>query len=154
MEEVDSVFTSEIDVKDVRETTVITVDLEPNRSTVHLVERREADVQLVIEEEFIIRKIALNLRPGNLPEDLVLEPPETGVTAVIKILKRIEKSFRENQVYARVEVSPVEGAGVYELPLSFETTNSDVVLIRMEPERLEVTVESRPQKAGSGGTGA
>jgi YbbR domain-containing protein len=153
MDSVDSVFTSEIDLGEVRETTVINANLETNRSTVHLVDPREVEVQLTIEEEFIIRKIVLNLRSAGLPEGYALESAESGITAVIKIPKRIERSFRESQVYARIDVSPVDGAGVYELPLSFETTNSDVVLIRMEPERLEVTVEEPAPEAETGGTG-
>jgi YbbR domain-containing protein len=149
---VESVFTEEIDVSEMRESTVVRADLETGRKTVQVVDREAVDVQITIEEDFIIKRIELSLRARNLGEDLVLGAPEEIVTALVKVPKRMERSFKEKQVYAVVDCSGVREPGVYDLPLTFESENDSVVLMRMEPEALRIVIEPREEGA-PGSTG-
>ncbi len=142
LETIESVYTREINLKNVTETTIFKVNIDTTNNRISLGKIKSVNVRVVVKEEFIVKRVAgINVYAMNLKDGLSFSIEETEVSVLLKLPKRKERNFTEDMVYTYVDCAGIEKPGKYHLPLLFRSEQQDITLVKMEPET--VTVEIR-----------
>lgn len=142
LNETESLYTEEIDIRNLTETTVVEAHIETGNEKLSLVNSETVGVRIVIKEEFAIKRVSdLSIYPINLAEGLVADTGEPEVSALVKFPKRLEKDIKSGQVYAYVDCESITMAGDYDLPLMFQSDVEGVTPVKVEPETITVHIE-------------
>jgi YbbR domain-containing protein len=140
-----AVYTEEINIRSLTETTVIDASLEIERDKLTLVDEQSVNVKITIKEEFTLKRVdSVLIYPLNLSEGLVADITGQEVSALVRIPQRLERDFREKQVYAYVDCGSITEPGDYELPLSLQSDVEEVTAVKIEPSSIELHVEEAP----------
>jgi len=142
LNETESLYTEEIDIRNLTETTVVEAHIETGNEKLSLVNSETVGVRIVIKEEFAIKRVSdLSIYPINLAEGLVADTGEPEVSALVKFPKRLEKDIKSGQVYAYVDCESITMAGDYDLSLMFQSDVEGVTPVKVEPETITVHIE-------------
>jgi YbbR domain-containing protein len=142
LRELSSVYTEEINIRNLTETTVIPAKLEITDDKLTLVGVESVDVKISIKEEFTMKRLnGVSIYPINLAVQFVAETAEQEVSVLLRIPLRLERDLSATQVYAYVDCGAITEPGEYDLPLSLESDVAGVTLVKMEPPSVEVRVK-------------
>ncbi len=139
---VESVYTREINLKNVTETTIFKVNIDTSNPRITLGEVQSVNVRVVVKEEFVVKKVAgIPVYAMNLKDNLTFSINDIEVSVLLKLPKRKEKDFTEDLVYVYVDCEDIEKPGVYHLPLLFRSEREDITLVKIEPETVPVEIK-------------
>jgi YbbR domain-containing protein len=142
--EIDSVYTVDIDVSGLTETTIKDVAINLENDKIKLVDESKVSVKAIVKEEYVVRRISeIPIVPMNLKEGLRAHSSVSTASVLVKLPKRLEKELDRNAVTAVVECGDLEAAGMYHLPVLMELKMEGTSFINYEPRSVEVTVEKR-----------
>ncbi|MBN2324429.1 MAG: hypothetical protein JXQ30_11895 [Spirochaetes bacterium] len=139
--DIDSVYTEDIDVSGLTETTIKDVAINLENDKITLVDESTVTIKAIVKEEYVVRRIsevpivAINLKGGLLARSSI-----TTASVLVKLPKRLEKDLDLDVVTAVVECGDVETVGRYHLPVLMETKMEGASFINYEPRSVEVTV--------------
>jgi YbbR domain-containing protein len=140
-----AVYTEEINIRNLTETTVIEAALEIEGDKLTLVGEKSVNVKIMIKEEFTIRRVSsILIYPINLSEEFTMDIAGQDVSALIRIPQRLERDFRDTQVYAYVDCGSITESGEYDLPLQLQSDVGGVSVVKIEPPSIEVRIEEAP----------
>jgi YbbR domain-containing protein len=139
LETIGSVYTREINLKDVSETTIFKVNLDTSNKKISLGAVKSVNVKVVVKEEFVVKRVAgIPVYAMNLKDGLSFSIKDTEVSVLLKLPKRKERNFKED-VYVYVDCTGIEKPGLYHLPLLFKS-EQDMTLVKIEPETVPVEI--------------
>jgi hypothetical protein len=141
------VYTEEINIRNLTETTVIEAKLEIGGDKLTPVGVESVNVKISIKEEFTIKRVSgVLIYPINLAEEFVADTAGQEVSALIRIPRRLERDFSETQVYAYVDCGAITEPGKYDLPLILQSDVEGVTPVKIEPASIEVRVKEAPNE--------
>ncbi len=142
MTNIDSVYTKDINIGKLTETTVKEVGINLEDNKLSPVSDRVIDVKVIIKEVYVVKRINnIPIIPVNLKEGLKAVLKDSSVSVLTKIPKRIEKSFTSDQVFAYIECEVIDEPGIFHLPVLFKTEWEGVTFIKFEPRSIEIVIE-------------
>lgn len=143
---IDSVYTEDVNIGSLKETTVKEVGVNLPGTKISLVNDETVSVKIVIKEIFVLKRIyGVPVVPINVGEDFNAIIEDATASVVLKITKRIERSISRAKLSLYVDCMDVDEPGTFPLPIQFETDIIDVSLIKIEPRSVDVTVEIIPE---------
>ncbi len=141
LEAVKSVYTREINLKNITETTIFKVNIDTSNSKITLGQVQSVNVKVVVKEEFVVKRVAgISVHAMNLKDGLSFSINDTEVSVLLKLPKRTEREFTEDLVYVYVDCADIEKPGLYHLPLLFRSEYDDISLVKIEPETVPVEI--------------
>jgi len=141
--QIESVYTKEINVKNLTETTVIEVSVDTADEKIELVNESLINVKVIIRKEFVVKKVeGINIYPVNLKEGFTSTLQDVDLTVLLKIPKKGEKQFRVEQVYIWVDCENIDKPGTYTLPLLFKADSDDTTLVKLDPPSIEIQIKN------------
>ncbi len=142
LENVESVYTREINLKDITETTIFKVNIDTANSRITLGQVKSVNVKVVVKEEFVVKRVAgIPVYAMNLNDGFSFSINNTEVSVLLKLPKRKERDFSENLVYIYVDCADIDKPGMYHLPLLFRSEREDITLVKIEPETAPVEIK-------------
>ena len=142
--EIESVYTVDIDVSGLTETTIKDVAINLENDKITLVNERTVSVKVIVKEEYVVRRISeIPIVPTSLKEGLSVKAPVSFASVLVKLPKRLEKELVRETVTAVVECGDAEDAGMYHLPVLVELKMEGASFINYEPRSVEVTIEKQ-----------
>jgi YbbR domain-containing protein len=139
--DIESVYTEEINIRNLTENTVVETEVEIGNEKISLVDDRPVNVRILVKEEFAVKRVSgITIYPVNVNEGLLAEIGDQEVSALVKLPKRLEKEFVDEQVYAYVDCQNITETGDYDLTVWFESDVEEVSLVKLEPATVTVTV--------------
>jgi len=146
MKNIDSVYTKDININNLTETTVKEVELDIRDGKILPENDSVVNVKIIIREQYVVKKVTKNeIIPLNLTENLTTEILGGSATVLLRLPKRIEKEFSADQFILYVDLEGINEPGVHTLPIVFETHRRDVFLIKIEPEAVDVELKTATQ---------
>ena len=147
LNEVESVYTKELNFRNLTETTVIEVELETGSDKITLINNEPVSVRILIREEFVIKRVSsVMIYPVNVAEGLMPDLGEQQVSVLLKLPKRLESEFRDEQVYVYVDCTDINETGDYSLPVSFQSDIKGASLVRVDPPTVTVRMGETPEE--------
>ncbi len=141
LKDLDAIYTKDISIKSLTETTVIEVGLNIENSKISLEDNVSVSVKIIIKEQYVVRRINKEeIGTINLGEAFQVYFEELSVSVLLKLPKRIEKDFTSRYISLSVDCTDITTPGNYNLPIIFESKTNDVTLINMEPQSINVMV--------------
>lgn len=148
IESVDSVYTEEIDVSGMTETTVLEVDLERGDEKVQLSGQKQVKIRVLVKEEYAVRRYdEIRIRTVNVRKGLVASLEADRVSVLLKMPRRMIPEFRTSEIYVYVDCADIEEEGEYRLPgfLRADVEEASLIsTIRIDPRSIKVRVEKEP----------
>jgi YbbR domain-containing protein len=145
--EVESVYTKEVNFRNLTETTVMEVELETGSDKITLINNEPVSVKILIREEFVIKRVSsVTVYPVNVAEGLIPDLGEQQVSVLFKLPKRFEPAFRDDQVYVYVDCTDISETGDYPLPVSFQSDIAGASLVRVDPPTVRVRMGEVPEE--------
>jgi YbbR domain-containing protein len=145
MKDTQSVYTRDINIGSLTETTVMEMNIETGDEKITLLNDAPVDVRIVVKEEFALARLAdIAVFPVNLSEGLTAEILADELNVLVKIPKRLEKRFSPEKMYAQVDCEGITGPGEYELPLIFQSEIPRTTLVKIEPDVVMVRISEPP----------
>ena len=139
---IDSVYTEDIDVSGLTETTIKEVKIKLDNDKLSLAAGDTVNVKAVVKEVYIVKHVEdVPIVPVNLKEGLRALLPGSAVSVLVKIPKRMEHGITRDIVVAMVECESIEDPGVFHLPVILETRTESVSFVNFEPRSVEITIE-------------
>ena len=136
---VESVNTRKVDIGNMTETTVIEIELETGSDKITLVRDQPVNIKIFIREEFVLKRVSsVVVYPVNVAEGLIPDLGEQEVSVLIKLPKRLESGFKNEQVYAYVDCVEIGETGDYLLPVMFQSDIEEVALVKVDPPTISV----------------
>lgn len=146
MKNIDSVYTKDININNLTETTMKEVELDIRDGKILPENDSVVNVKIIIREQYVVKKVIKNeIIPLNLTENLTTEILGGPATVLLRLPKRIEKEFSADQFILYVDLEGINEPGVHTLPIVFETNRRDVYLIKIEPEAVDVELKIAEQ---------
>jgi YbbR domain-containing protein len=147
-----NVYTEQIDISRIHETTVMKVALEAPGGPFRLMGSTHVKARIVMREEFVIKKVSLEqIRIEHLPEGLIAMISESAaVSALIRIPRRREGVFNGSQVYAAADCSEVTGPGDHLVPLGLGGGGEHALVVNIQPPEIQIRVEKTDQQEAGG----
>jgi YbbR domain-containing protein len=135
LDEIDSIYTNNINIRNLTETTVMETVVDTADEKISLVGTQSVNVKIVIREEFAVKRVSpIIVYPINVREGLVPILQDQEISVLIKIPRRLEREFINQQVYGFVDCVNIEAPGEYILPVMFQSDIADIVLVKIEPQ--------------------
>lgn len=137
-----SVYTEDIDVSGLTETTIKDAKINLSDDKILLVNGDSVTIKAIVKEVYVVKRIEdVPIVMANLKEDLRALLPGSAVSALVKVPQRIEKGLTRDMVVAEVECKDIESPGVFYLPVLVKTRTENTTCIDFEPRTVEITVE-------------
>jgi YbbR domain-containing protein len=138
---VESVNTRKVDIGNMTETTVMEIELETGSDKITLVRNQPVSIKIFIREEFVLKRVSsVVVYPVNVAEGLIPDLGEQEVSVLIKLPKRLESGFKNEQVYAYIDCGEIGETGDYLLPVTFQSDIEEVALVEVDPPTVSVHV--------------
>ncbi len=136
---VESVNTRKVDIGNMTETTVMEIELETGSDKITLVRDQPVSIKIFIREEFVLKRVSgVVIYPINVAEGLIPDLGEQEVSVLIKLPKRLESGFKNEQVYAYVDCVEIGETGDYLLPVTFRSDIEEVAFVEVDPPAISV----------------
>lgn len=136
---VESVNTRKVDIGNMTETTVMEIELETGSDKITLVRDQPVSIKIFIREEFVLKRVSsVVIYPINVAEGLIPDLGEQEVSVLIKLPKRLESGFKNEQVYAYVDCVEIGETGDYLLPVTFQSDIEEVAFVEVDPPAISV----------------
>ncbi|MCK4925620.1 MAG: YbbR-like domain-containing protein, partial [Spirochaetes bacterium] len=136
---VESVNTRKVDIGNMTETTVMEIELETGSDKITLVRDQPVSIKIFIREEFVLKRVSsVVILPINVAEGLIPDLGEQEVSVLIKLPKRLESGFKNEQVYAYVDCVEIGETGDYLLPVTFQSDIEEVAFVEVDPPAISV----------------
>ena len=151
IETVEFINTTRIDIQDLTETTVMDVDVETGSDKITLVRDQTVSITIFIREEFVLKRVNdVVVFPFNVADGLVPDLAEQKVSLLVQVPKRLESWFNDELVYAFVDCLEIDEAGIYELPVIFQSGMEEATLVEVEPSTvtIQMTITAEQPPAG------
>lgn len=146
MNGIDSIYTEDIGIGNLTETTVKEVGINLPFTKISLVNNEVVRVKIVIIEKFVLKRIyGVQVVPINVGEDFNAKIGDAATSVLIKIPKRIERSISREKLGLYVDCVDIDEPGTFPLLIHFETDIDDISLIKIEPRSVDVIVEIKPE---------
>jgi YbbR domain-containing protein len=141
IETVESVNTRKVDIANMTETTVLEIELETGSDKITLVRDLPVSIKIFIREEFVLKRVSnVVVYPVNVAEGLIPDLGEQEVSVLIKLPKRLESGFKNDQVYVYVDCVEIGETGDYLLPVTFQSDIEEVALVEADPSTISVHI--------------
>lgn len=141
IKDIDTVYTKDIDIKSLTETTVKEVGLNIKDSRITLENDTAISVKIIIKEQYVVKRMYWNtIVLLNLNENFNAEIKDITVSVLLRIPKRIERVFSDEQYHLYVDCQNIDEPGNFHLPIIFETESKDITLIKTEPSSVDVII--------------
>jgi YbbR domain-containing protein len=142
VDSIESVYTVDIDVSGITETTIKSVDINLDDDKISLIDNRPVSVKAVVKELYVVERVEeIPIVPVKLNVELRALLPVSSISALVRIPKRMEKGLTREMVVAVVDFTDVNSPGVFYLPVVVRAKIDGVSFINFEPRSVEVTVE-------------
>ncbi len=137
-----SVYTEDIDVSGLTETTIKDVKITLHDDKILLMSEDSVTIKAIVKEVYVVKRVEdVPIVMMNLRENLRALLPSSAVSALVKVPKRLEKSLTRDMIVATVECKDIESPGVFYLPVLVKTRMENVTFINFEPRTVEITIE-------------
>jgi YbbR domain-containing protein len=141
LKSLDAIYTKDINIQSLTETTVMEVGLNIENSQISLEDNNSVSVKIIIKEQFVVRRFKKDeVGILNLDEAFHVHFEEVLISVLLKLPKRMEKDFTARYINLFVDCTSITGPGDYNLPIIFESEKNDVTLINIEPQSINAAV--------------
>jgi YbbR domain-containing protein len=141
VQKIESVYTEDINVSGLRETTVKEVKITLENDKITLVDENTVNVKAIVKEVYVVKRVEeIPIVPLHLKEGLRALLSESSVSALVKLPQRLEKSMEREMMVAVVECGDIHAAGLFHMPVTVETKMEGASVINFEPLTVEVSV--------------
>jgi YbbR domain-containing protein len=143
VKKVNSLHTESITIDGLAESVVKNSRVKIEDGKISLTDVSRVTVSILIEEEYVIRRYeGLQIEIRSLGSGLraLAVPPAALVT--VKVPRRLEESLSVRSLHVYINGESVDRQGTYELPLLFMTDLEGATLVRLEPQRIDLIVET------------
>jgi len=141
LKSIESVYTREINLKNITETTIFKVNIDTSNHRITLGKIQSVNVKVMVKEEFVVKRVAgIPVYAMNLNGDFSFSINDMEVSVLLKLPKRKERDFTQDLIYVYVDCKDIKKPGVYHLPLLFRSEREDITLVKIEPETLSVEI--------------
>jgi len=142
---IDSVYTSEIDIGKLKTTTISEIEIKSEEKKFSLISNKKVSARIIIKEQYIIKRIpSAHISIQNLKDGLKPDLEVENVNISIRLPKRIENNFSLDKILVFIDLSAIDKPGSYTIPVLFETSVSNITLIKIEPETINLKLVSIP----------
>ncbi len=149
IETLESVYTKDISIKNLTETTVKEVELDLPDEKISVDESMVVSVKIIIKEQFVLKRLEKKeIVPQNLNEGYNAVVADTAVAVLLKVPKRLEREITAESMIIYVDCEDVENAGTFTLPLKIDSSSDDITLLKAEPDSVTIEVTEKTESAG------
>jgi len=149
IETLESVYTKDINIKNLTETTVKEVGLDLPDEKISVDESMVVSVKIIIKEQFVLKRLEKkDIVPQNLNEGYVAVVGETAVSVLLKVPKRLEREITAESMTVYVDCEDVENVGTFTLPLKVDISGEDITLLKTEPDSVTIEVTEKTENTG------
>ncbi|KPJ89151.1 MAG: hypothetical protein AMS17_03095 [Spirochaetes bacterium DG_61] len=142
-----SVYTKDININNLTETTVREVELNIGDSRILPEEEPVVRVRIVIKEQYVLRKFSKEeILYRNLTEELEADIEGQPISVLLRIPRVIEKDFSQDRFVLYVDLKSISSPGEFDIPVLFETVVPNISRIRLEPDTVVVKVRVKTKK--------
>jgi YbbR domain-containing protein len=152
LKNLNSVYTRDIDIRNITETTLREVAVDIKDSKIMVEGPESVSVRIIVKEQYVLKRITKReVLPRNLAKEFSAQLENRPISLLLRIPRILERVFSQEQCTLFIDLEQIRSPGVYQLPLVFETDVSDVSLMNMDPERIEVKVQMMTKKQAESG---
>ncbi len=142
----ESVYTKDISIKNLTETTVKEVGLDLPDEKISLDEEMVVSVKVIIKEQYVLKRIEKKeVLPQNLKEGYDAMIEDVTVSTLIKVPKRLERELSAESISIFVDCEEVDEAGTFTLPLGVNSMIRDITFLKTEPNTVTIAVKKKKE---------
>jgi hypothetical protein len=145
----ETVYTKDISIKNLTETTVKEVGLDLPDEKIFLDEETVISVKVIIKEQFVLKRIEKKeVLLRNLADHYDAHIEEKEISVLLKVPKRLEREISAESIRIFVDCAEIDETGKFTLPLGADSTVRDVTFLKTEPNTaaIEVGVKKEPSR--------
>jgi YbbR domain-containing protein len=149
IETLESVYTKDINIKNLTETTVKEVGLDLPDEKISVDESMVVSVKIIIKEQFVLKRLEKKeIVPQNLSEGYDAFVEDTPISVLFKVPKRLEREITAESIVIYVDCEDIENTGTFTLPLKIDSSREDITLLKAEPGSVTIEVTEKTERAG------
>ncbi len=142
LEGFDSIYTEEIDIGSLTETTIIDAHADTSDARIALVGEAHITVKVNIKEEYVVKWLeGVPVVPVNLKEGLRASVQDGAVSLLLRMPRRIEQSLTVESLSVYFDCSGIEKPGYFHLPILYHSDFEEVTLVRANPQSVKIKIE-------------
>jgi YbbR domain-containing protein len=143
VKKVNSLHTESIAIDGLAESVVKNVRVRVEDGKISLTDSPQVTVSIMIEEEHVIRRYeGLPVEIQSLRSGFRALVVPSAAMVVVKVPKRLEESLSAGNLHVYINGGSIDKQGTLELPLLFRADLEGVSVVRVEPQRVNLIVET------------